>query len=51
MRYYINTTTGEIVQKKTYLQALRYFRADGKKVGYKVRFYNVRKYDPQTHRI
>lgn len=42
---YLNTQTGEIITRKCRLTAYAYFKADGKKVGYKVRWRDVVKYD------
>ena len=35
-KFFINTTTGEIVERKTKLGAYAYFKRDGRKLGYKV---------------
>lgn len=45
MNYYINNQTGEIIKANHIFSALKYFRADGKKVGYKVALKNIYKLD------
>ena len=40
-KLYINTTTGEVVERKTKLGAYAYFKRDGRKLGYKVSRKNV----------
>lgn len=42
MQKYINTKTGEIIVADGKRKAVRYFKADGKVVGYKVHFWNVK---------
>ncbi len=45
-KQYICLITGEIIQTvQGRLMAYRYFKADGKKVGYKVRWQDVVKYE------
>lgn len=44
MKQYINTKTGEIIVADGKREALRYFRADGKVVGYKTHFWNVKRF-------
>ena len=41
---YINTFTGEIITAKNRRFALRYFRADGKRVGYSVRARDIKRF-------
>ncbi len=40
-KMYLNTITGELIRRKCRLSAYRYFKADGKVVGYKVSLKNV----------
>jgi len=40
-KLYLNKTTGEVIFKANKLVAYRYFKADGKKVGYKVRWKDI----------
>ena len=44
MRYYINKATGELYKAKNYFQAVRYFKADGKELHYKVALKDVHLY-------
>ena len=45
-KYYLNLETGEIIGRKSRLGAYIYFKADGKKVGYKVRWTDIVRYAP-----
>lgn len=44
MKQYINTKTGEIIVVDGKREAVRYFKADGKVVGYKVHSWNVKRF-------
>lgn len=44
MNYYINTKTGEVIKANHIFKAFKYFRADGKKLGYKVALKDIKKY-------
>lgn len=46
MKDYLNTITGEIITAKSKRVAVRYFKADGKVFGYKVKKNNVVELDP-----
>lgn len=55
---YLNKITGEIIFRRTKLGAYLYFRADGKKCGYKTTFQDIERYDraiavrqPQTENL
>ena len=41
---YLNLITGELIIRKSRLGAYLYFKADGKKVGYKVRLRDIVRY-------
>lgn len=45
---YINIQTGEIINRCCRLSAYAYFKADGKKVGYKVGWRDVKPYNNKS---
>ena len=42
---YLNKITGEIIFRRTKLGAYLYFKADGKKCGYRTTFKDIERYD------
>ena len=48
MKHYLNKKTGEIIVADNKKFAVRYFKADGKVVGYKVHAWNVVEYKPRA---